>query len=376
MRMKTFLATCLIAGFATASIAQTIDLPGLIILKQKLLDDMSTLADDIASLQAWINDANGGAPPPPPPPGGGAPGITVVEIAKCPTLDPVAAAAGFSTVVFCDTFWNPAFIQKDRTSPFPTSGINWYLGWAGAPQWSMANGVLTISNDPSGTGNGFQTSQLQDTPTVIVGTRFPAGDIYTEFAISFNPLAPSVLQSNHWPSVWMTDAQSMDQQVLQKNTGTCPPFAWVENDNLEAITVGPNPLPGQMPTHYMFNFNAWEYNTARGPCAVSKTGSVWGSGLANNAIADMDVSQLLPGFDATQFNRYAEVLHFNVDGSGSVQHFMSNGLTGPLVHLPSVDFVWTAGTIWAALAQSQPFLLLGAGNGFPMSIKYIYVARR
>jgi hypothetical protein len=124
------------------------------------------------------------------------------------SLPPLAVAFGFFNRVFVDDFDTISTIDINNTG---ARGYNWYTrnAWPKAfskvsptppSAISVANSVLTLSNDVSGMGMGL-TSICSDGGSGYVGSGLYSGGFFVRWRMSFDPaLANAAFTS--WPALW------------------------------------------------------------------------------------------------------------------------------------------------------------------------------
>jgi hypothetical protein len=141
-----------------------------------------------------------------------------------------AAAAGYTSLVFCDDFTSTSTIDVNGTG---NAGYNWYtrLPFGGAQTlpsaYSVANSVLTITSTGL-TGNWGLTTR---DPYSGNGSAWTFG--YFEASVNFNPnLGPD---SEGWPSFWSLGAYHTEYNNSD---------IWPELDFFEAYTGGESSYSG------------------------------------------------------------------------------------------------------------------------------------
>jgi hypothetical protein len=306
------------------------------------------------------------------------PGWQPAAIGAAPALPTEAVALGFSQTYFFDDFDDKTTIDPSwlpSMSRAPNSGINWITSKDEIGHWSVSNSILTCGPmDNSGNGHtvewcsGWDHNYKNDLSPQIVGTYWPTGQsFWAEFSMAFPPTPRS---SNHYPALWSNDARGIAQNYYNARNDVCLPARVNDLEFFEAQTIAErNP-----DIRYLFNAYVWEFSrsTLASKCnLIPVTDFEFGAYVAPLSLAD--IQALLPGFDHTEFNRYATALVVPADnnGIGFIRRYMGRA-GGPLVRLPTQDWSWNArDPLWDHYSYGNHFCLLGCGSGFPMYVDWV-----
>lgn len=222
----------------------------------------------------------------------------------CTATAPAQAAAfGFNTVKYCETFATNQGIDTNNTL---NPGFNWYIQHYGAqprntipPRFLLNDGTGTwLAGDTNSKSSVLFTAAQIGTTQNYVGTSFTGG-FYAECDRKLNPAAIT----NGEPSMWFASIPFM----LSTNTSGNPPFPYIEVDVFDWNNSAA----------HLANVYEWDNSTT----------TWWGN--TNNATS-------LPGVVFTNYNTYGFLFVPSTQngGTGLFKWYVNNVLTTTVTYTP------------------------------------------
>lgn len=278
------------------------------------------------------------------------------------TPSAAAMAEGFGVVDFYDDFDDPASLDSERCIVARPGNFKWFLGWpTQGGDFSIADSVLTITQDRSGDGGNTLTSVPYGWPDA--GRSF-LGSRWYEVRARWDA------QVDRWPNAgavfWSFSLAHMRWQLENNRTGRPIPNLHIcELDFFESPRSN-----GQQ--RIMMSIADWYYSARPGfNTQEDFVGSFLAIDNPGQAFADTYLQYLSPNFDCREWHTYATAHKTAADngGTGYVHRYVDG------IHIPQLDVTWKPGGLYSVLDDDARYLILGDGLTTHAQYDHVMVCR-